>query len=119
MKYANGHNDYFFPYSSTILFRFPQRKGMPPVDITWYDGLDNLPPIPAGYGVSGLDPNIPSTNQGDTPASKLNPGKIIYTKDLVFKGGKPWKHSLHHPRRESQGDGRQVARSAQEPVQPF
>lgn len=77
MKYANGHNDYFFPYSSTILFRFPQRKGMPPVDITWYDGLDNLPPIPAGYGVSGLDPNIPATNQGDTPASSLNPGKII------------------------------------------
>ena len=87
MKYANGHNDYFFPYSSTILFRFSQRKGMPPVDITWYDGLDNLPPIPAGYGVSGLDPNIPATNQGDTPASSLNPGKIIYTKDLIFKGG--------------------------------
>ena len=64
MQYAKGHNDYFFPYSSTILFRFPQRKGMPPVDITWYDGLDNLPPIPAGYGVSGLDPNIPVTNQG-------------------------------------------------------
>lgn len=38
-------------------------------------------------GVSGLDPNIPKTNQGDTPAAKLNPGKIIYTKDLVFKGG--------------------------------
>ena len=87
MQYAKGHNDYFFPYSSTILFRFPQRKGMPPVDITWYDGLDNLPPIPAGYGVSGLDPNIPVTNQGDTPKSKLNPGKIIYTKDLIFKGG--------------------------------
>lgn len=60
---------------------------MPPVDITWYDGLDNLPPIPAGYGVSGLDPNIPTTNQGDVPAAKLNPGKIIYTKDLTFKGG--------------------------------
>ena len=67
MLYANGHNDYFFPYSSTILFRFAQRKNMPPVDITWYDGLDNLPPIPAGYGVSGLDPNIPATNQGDKP----------------------------------------------------
>lgn len=82
----NGHNDYFFPYSSTILFRFPQRKGMPPVDITWYDGLDNLPPIPAGYGVSGLDPNIPATNQGDTPQAQLNPGKIIYSKELTFKG---------------------------------
>ena len=27
MLYANGHNEYFYPYSSTILFRFPQRKG--------------------------------------------------------------------------------------------
>lgn len=86
MLRADGHNDYFFPFSSTILFRFPQRKGMPPVDITWYDGIDNLPPIPAGYGVSGLDPNIPVTNQGDTPQSKLNPGKIIYSKELTFKG---------------------------------
>ena len=87
MKYADGHNDYFFPFSSTILFKFPARKGMPPVDVTWYDGLDNLPPIPAGYGVSGLDPNIPTTNQTNQQQAKLNPGKIIYTKDLIFKGG--------------------------------
>lgn len=87
MQYEKGHNDYFYPFSSTILFRFPARKGMPPLDVTWYDGLDNLPPIPAGYGVSGLDPNIPTTNQGDTPAASLNPGKIIYSKELTFKGG--------------------------------
>jgi predicted dehydrogenase len=87
MLYEKGHNDFFYPFSSTILFRFPARRDMPPVDVTWYDGLDNLPPIPAGYGVSGLDPNIPSTNQGDTPPAKLNPGKIIYSKELTFKGG--------------------------------
>ncbi|MDR3366259.1 MAG: Gfo/Idh/MocA family oxidoreductase [Prevotellaceae bacterium] len=87
MLKESGHNDYFYPYSSTILFRFPQRRDMPPVDVSWYDGLDNLPPIPAGYGVSGLDPNIPATNQGDTPQAKLNPGKIIYSKTLTFKGG--------------------------------
>ena len=84
---GDGHNDYFYPMSSTILFRFPARGNMPPVDVTWYDGVDNLPPIPAGYGVSGLDPNIPATNQGNTSNSKLHPGKIIYTKDLTFKGG--------------------------------
>ncbi len=83
----DGHNEYFFPYSSTILFRFPQRRDMPAVDITWYDGLDNLPPLPEGYGISELDPDIPATNQGDTPQSKVNPGKIIYSKDLIFKGG--------------------------------
>lgn len=87
MKYAEGHNDYFYPFSSTILFKFGARNGMPPVDVTWYDGLDNLPPIPAGYGVSGLDPNIPVTNQTNQRQAKLNPGKIIYSKDLIFKGG--------------------------------
>ena len=87
MLYANGHNDYFYPYSSTILFRFPQRKGMPPVDITWYDGLDNLPPLPEGYGSSVGADNVPTTNQGNTASKKLSPGKIIYTKDLIFKGG--------------------------------
>lgn len=87
MKYAKGHNDYFFPFSSTILFRFAARDGMPPCDVTWYDGLDNLPPLPAGYGGSEYNANVPSTNQGNTPVSKLNPGKIIYSRDLTFKGG--------------------------------
>ena len=87
MKYAKGHNDFFFPFSSTILFRFAARKHMPPCDITWYDGLDNFPPLPKGYGTSEYNANVPSTNQGATPVAKLNPGKIIYTKDLIFKGG--------------------------------
>lgn len=83
---ADGHNDFFFPFSSTILFRFAARHGMPPVDVTWYDGVDNLPPLPPGYGISELDPSIPTSNQGDINDTKLNPGKIIYGKDLVFKG---------------------------------
>lgn len=87
MKTAKGHNNYFFPFSSTILFRFPARNGMPPCDVTWYDGLDNLPPLPAGYGDSEYNPNVPATNQGNTPVAQLNPGKIIYGRDLTFKGG--------------------------------
>lgn len=85
----DGHNSFFFPMSSTIHFHFPKRKGkgLPAVDVTWYDGLDNLPPIPEGYGVSGLDPNIPPPSTGKVEPVKLNPGKIIYSKDLVFKGG--------------------------------
>ncbi|HLQ99465.1 MAG TPA: Gfo/Idh/MocA family oxidoreductase, partial [Sphingobacterium sp.] len=82
-----GHNSFFFPMSSTINFHFAERKNMPAVDITWYDGLDNLPPIPEGYGVSGLDPNIPPPSDGEIEEAKLNPGKIIYSEDLIFKGG--------------------------------
>jgi len=83
----NGHNKFFFPYSSTILFKFPQRGNMPACDVTWYDGLDNLPPVPAGYGNVILDPNIPPPSNGQIAPSKLNPGKIIYSKGLTFKGG--------------------------------
>lgn len=86
MEYAKGHNSYFYPFSSTILFRFPARGSMPPCDVTWYDGLDNLPPLPANYGASEYNPNVPATNQGNTPQAKLNPGKIIYGRDLTFKG---------------------------------
>lgn len=87
LKYGKGHNDYFYPFSSTILFRFGARKDMPPVDVVWYDGLDNLPPLPEGYGVSEFNADVPSTNQGNTPRMRLNPGKIIYSRELTFKGG--------------------------------
>jgi hypothetical protein len=82
-----GHSDYIFPLASTILFRFPQRGNMPPLDITWYDGVNNIPAVPEGYGTSDIDPNIPPVAGGKLQPSKLNPGKIIYSKELIFKGG--------------------------------
>jgi len=87
MQKAEGHNPFFYPQSSTILFRFPARGNMPPLDITWYDGVNNIPPVPAGYGNVSLDPNIPAASNGKIQPSKLNPGKIIYSKELTFKGG--------------------------------
>jgi len=83
----SGHNDYFFPMSSTIEFKFPKRGKMPPLVITWYDGVDNIPTVPEGYGVSELDPNIPTIAGEKIQPSKLNPGKEIYSKELIFKGG--------------------------------
>ena len=84
---CEGHNDYFFPKASTILFRFPKRGKMPAVDVTWYDGVNNVPTVPAGYGTSDIDPNIPTVAGGKLQPTTLNPGKIIYSKDLIFKGG--------------------------------
>ena len=83
------YNDYFFPKETTLRFRFPSRGDMPPVDLTWYDGEKNLPPLPEGYGSM-------TNNQSDVPASgqnvpgkdaKLSPGKIIYSRTLTFRGG--------------------------------
>ncbi|MDR1757505.1 MAG: Gfo/Idh/MocA family oxidoreductase [Bacteroidales bacterium] len=82
-----GHNDYFYPMASTLLFRFPARENMPPLDLTWYDGIDNLPPLPQGYGQSELAADIPPSGAGEITRQALNPGKIIYSKDLIFKGG--------------------------------
>lgn len=83
-----GWNPFFFPQSETLLYRFPARGNMPALDLTWYDGVDNIPPIPAGYGdAAGLDPNIPAPSNGPLQPAKLNPGKIMFSKDLTFKGG--------------------------------
>ena len=82
----SGHNSFFFPFSTTLEFKFPERGDMPAMDITWYDGLDNIPPVPKGYGISEIDPDIPPPSDGALQPAKLSPGKIIYSKDLIFKG---------------------------------
>ena len=84
---ADGHNPFFYPMESTINFKFPKRGDMPALDINWYDGVNNIPPVPANYKTSELDPNIPAASNGKIQPSKLNPGKIIYGKDLTFAGG--------------------------------
>lgn len=55
-------NDYFFPLELTMKFRFPSIVDMPDCDSTWYDGVDNLPPLPEGYfsGDAAVDNTIPS-----------------------------------------------------------
>lgn len=83
----SGHNSFFYPMSTTLEFKFPERGAMPPLTITWYDGMDNIPAVPDGYGISELDPNIPPPSDGRIQPARLNPGKIIYSKELTFKGG--------------------------------
>ena len=86
MLKCEGHNDYFFPMSSTIQFKFPRRGNMPACDMTWYDGVNNFPELPAGYGVSEVS-DVPTVAGQAYVPTKLNPGKEIYTNDLIFKGG--------------------------------
>jgi predicted dehydrogenase len=86
-EYLKDHNPFFFPMSTTLSFKFPERGDMPAVELMWYDGLDNQPPLPKNYGESKLADNIPAASNGAIEKKKLNPGKIIYGKDLTFKGG--------------------------------
>jgi hypothetical protein len=43
--------------------------------------------LPEGYGGSAVTEGVPITNQGVTTNQRLAPGKIIYSRDLIFKGG--------------------------------
>jgi len=80
----DGHNKYIFPQASTLSFKFPARGTMPPVDITWYDGQKNLPPLPSDFGDAIMDGDIPPPSSGKIDSK---PGKVIYGEGLTFKGG--------------------------------
>ena len=69
----DGPNEFIFPQATTIRFDFAARPAMPPVEVFWYDGVANLPPLPAELGA------------GATNTAKN--GTFIYSKELVFKGG--------------------------------
>ncbi|MBS1723775.1 MAG: Gfo/Idh/MocA family oxidoreductase [Armatimonadetes bacterium] len=81
-----GHNPFIFPQASTIAFKFPARGKMPPVELSWYDGVKNLPPLPPGFDVS-VDPNMPAPSAGTIDTKVHPPGKVIYGDGLTFKGG--------------------------------
>jgi predicted dehydrogenase len=67
-----GKNNWIFPQASTILFKFPARGPHPACEVRWFDGRGNMPELP---------PEVdPGTDLGSA-------GKIIHSKDLVFRGG--------------------------------
>ena len=85
--YLDGANPFIFPQASTLAFRFGKRGAMPPVEMTWYDGQKNLPPLPASFGGNIVDPKIPPPTSGKIDTKGLAPGKVIYGEGLTFKGG--------------------------------
>lgn len=82
-----GWNPFIFPQASTLAFRFPKRGEQPPVELTWYDGQQNLPPLPSNFGEAVVDPDIPPPTSGTIDTKRMAPGKVIYGEGLVFKGG--------------------------------
>lgn len=83
-----GHSEKIFPQASTLAFAFPERDGKPACEMTWYDGVDNLPPLPENFGSAVVDPSIPPPSSGKIDTKKAPPGKVIYAGEgLVFKGG--------------------------------
>ena len=83
----DGYSPFIFPQASTLAFRFPARGTQPPLELTWYDGQKNLPPLPDDLGASVVDANIPPPSKGAIDTKKRPPGKVIYGEGLTFKGG--------------------------------
>ena len=84
--YMEGHSPLIFPQGSTLVFKFPKRKNMPALELSWYDGFNNIPVLPEFYGEPVRAKDIPPPTSGPI-SSKRYPGKVIYSKDLIFKGG--------------------------------
>ena len=82
-----GWSPFIFPQASTLAFRFPARGTLPPLELTWYDGQNNLPPLPDDLGAPVVDANIPPPSSGTIDTKKRPPGKVIYGEGLTFKGG--------------------------------
>jgi predicted dehydrogenase len=82
-----GYSPFIFPQASTLAFRFPQRGSQPPLVLTWYDGLNNLAPLPDNMGAPVVDPEIPPPSSGSIDTKNRPPGKVIYGEGLTFKGG--------------------------------
>lgn len=69
----DGASEFIFPQATTIRFDFAARPAMPPVEVFWYDGVANPPPLPAELGP-------------DAKPTRKN-GKFITSRELVFQGG--------------------------------
>jgi predicted dehydrogenase len=72
--FLEGHNAFIFPQASTIRFKFPARGSLPPVELTWHDGKDNLPPRPDEWSQAKADAALPRA------------GKVIHGENLTFIG---------------------------------
>ncbi|HEY0966165.1 MAG TPA: Gfo/Idh/MocA family oxidoreductase [Opitutaceae bacterium] len=83
----DGHSPFIFPQATTLRFHFPARGAQPPVELTWYDGQDNLPPLPADFGEPVRDPKIPLPSAGSLSGPVQPPGKVIYGEEFTFQGG--------------------------------
>lgn len=82
----DGPNEFIFPQATTLRFDFPARGAMPAVEVFWYDGVENLPPLPKEIGDRETG-STTATGAGAAAAKRDKNGKFIYSKDIVFKGG--------------------------------
>lgn len=82
-----GYSRFVFPQESTLVFKFPARGSLPPLELSWFEGQNNPPPLPDDFGAPVVDSDIPPPTSGKIDVKKYPPGKVIYGEGLTFKGG--------------------------------
>jgi predicted dehydrogenase len=101
----DGWSPYIFPQASTLAFRFPARGSMPPLKLTWYDGQKNLPPLPADFGGSVVDPNIPPPLERFAGDENAGTRQSHLRRRPDVQRRLAWLHTQDHSRIESEGNG--------------
>lgn len=90
--HLEGGNELIYPAASTIRYDFPERAGMPACALTWVDGWEKNPGIEAAYRDLACEQPGYTLPEGEQRPRSAYTGKILYGKDLVFRGG---SHSDH------------------------
>ncbi|MEM6885855.1 MAG: Gfo/Idh/MocA family oxidoreductase [Verrucomicrobiota bacterium] len=82
----DGVHPLIYPRLSTIQFQFAERgPGLPACELTWYDGPDNYPEIAQEYrDLKGEQPGF-KYPEGTKPPRSHFVGKVMYSKELVFR----------------------------------
>ena len=90
-----GWNKFVYPMDSTLTFTFPATCSHDAMELDWYEGAGNLPPLPDGFVFATPD-GIPKNSANDDSGKiKLFPGKEMYQKDGTVWQSLSHKHPLH------------------------
>ena len=81
----DGVHPLIYPRASTIRFNFPEREGMPACELNWHDGPGNKPEIASEHcDLKSEQPGY-KLPEGTSPPRSDYVGKVMYSKDLVFR----------------------------------
>ena len=92
---TKGWNKFVYPMDSTLRFSFPETRRHGEMQLEWYEGATNLPPLPDGFVYDTPD-GIPKNSANDDSGEiKLFPGKEMYQRDGTIWQSLSHKHPLH------------------------
>ena len=91
-----GHSALIFPQATTLAFRFPKRGDLPPLELTWYDGQKNLPPLPDNLGESVVDGEHPATIDRENREQGPSAGQGHLRRRPGFQGRLPRLDLANH-----------------------